>query len=266
MAREDVSVGGVVYYGYSLEAPEDWAAALKELKRNMNSAPVSVDSDGLTLTFRYSWMSAGNNVFKVTAADTERGLAFTVYNTGLGNVWAWVGGEASVDVNAPKWNGRTSGTVWDSGTTGVSTSATSVSFANVRINPSANSGKKATAAYLVEVNNHPLVYPNDKSSSFTPFATSLSGTPVSTEAKTSIFGPIHAPALAGVSRGGTVFMPSQTTQVTPYGSYCFTLKGQDSDGNDATLTTRFQGVMMNDSGGAMLFMAADTGTSTYDEE
>lgn len=263
MAREDVSVGGVVYYGYSLESPEDWEAGLTELRNKMNSPPVTTSSDGLDFTIRYSWMSSGNNAVNVSAADSNRGLAFTIFVTGLGNVWAWISGSGTVDVNSPNWGGRTSGSVWTTGTTGISSSATSVSVAKIDIIPSASSGKKATGAYLLENDSSegPIVLPNDRSSAFTPFITTLKGTPTSTQAMISIFGPVHASSLSG--RGGSgVCMPTQTTQSIPYGSYNFSCK--DSSGQ--TVDRRFQGVMMNSSGNAMLFMMADTGTSSYDEE
>lgn len=263
MAREDVSVGGIVYYGYSKESPEDWDAAIKELRKKMNSPPVITVYDDDEFIFRYSWMSTGNNVVRITASDTTRGLAFTVYNTGLGNVWAWISGDGNVDVNTPKWDGRSAGTIWASGATGVSDPATSVSIARIGILPANSSGKRATASYLIEndTSNGPLVFPNDLSSSFTPFTTTLSGVPTSNQAKMSIFGPVHAPSLGG--RGTPyVCMPTQTTQIIPYGSYMFSAEGQDGN----MLDQRFQGVMMNSSGNAMLFMMADTGSSAYDDE
>lgn len=261
MARQDVSVGGIVYYGYSLEDVEDWSAGLTELKKRMNSAPVSVTSDGLTFIFRYGWMASGNHVFKIEATSAEKGLAFTIFNTGAGNTWAWISQSDTADMTTPHWGGRTSGTTWSTGSTGVSVSAESVSFANLQIIGSATSGKKATGAYLIESNGSLLVFPNDRTSSFTPFGTTLSGSPSSTEAKVSVFGPVHAPSLAGYGNG-SVYIPTQTTQPIPYGSYNFSMNNTSGGVSDL----RFQGVMMNSSGNAMLFMMADTGASAYDDE
>lgn len=263
MAREDVSVGGIVYYGYSLESPEDWRAGLTALRKKMNSSAVTTSSDSLEFIFRYGWMSSGNNVVKVTAADSNRGLAFTIFDTGLNNVWAWISGSGTENVNSPNWNGRTSGDIWTSGVAGISTPATSVSIARVEVIPSTGTGTRTTAAYLIQNDNNaaPLIYPNGMTSAFTPFSTTLSGTPTSTAAKISIFGPVHAPTLAGYG-SPYVCMATQTTQPIPYGSYNFSASSVDGK----IIDRRFQGVMMNSGGSAVLFMMADTGTSSYDDE
>lgn len=263
MASEDVSVGGIVYYGYSKESPNEWKAGMNELRKKMNSAPILTTYSDTDFIFRYSWMSDTNYVVKIEAADSTRGLAFTIFNTGLGNVWAWISGSSNVDVNTPNWGGLTSGSVWTTGSSGISTAATSVSIAKIGVLPSANSGAKTTATYLIEndSSNGPLVFPNGMRSAYTPFTTTLRGAPSSTQAKMSIFGPVHASALAG--RGSPyVCMPSQTAQMIPYGSYMFSSTAVD----DSTVDRRFQGVMMNSSGNAMLFMMADTGSSAYDDE
>lgn len=263
MAREDVSVGGIVYYGYSLESPEDWSAGCKELVKKMNSAPVATSISSTEFTFRYSWMQNGNNVAKVVAADSERGLAYTIFSTGADNgVWAWISSSGTEDANSPNWSGKTSGSIWTTGINGVSTTASAISLARISVIPSASSGKKATAMYLMQSDGSGVyVFPNDMASSFTPFKSTISGSPESTQAKITVMGPVHSPYLAG--RGSPyAMMPTIATQVIPPGSYNFS--GLDTSGK--IVDWRLQGVMAGSDGNSALFMMADTGASAYDDE
>lgn len=263
MAREDMPTGGVVYYGYSKIASEDWTAAVKELRKGTNTAPMSTTVSTSAFSFAYSWMASGYNVFKIEETDATKGLAFTIYVTGTGAVWAWISGSSGEDMDSPKWSGRTSGTIWTSGQSGVNQNATSVSFALIPLDATASQSKKATVMYMVEAGGNdatsPWIYPNSFTTNFTPFQSTLSGTPSSTTAAINVFGPIHAPKLAGAAKSGILaLMPTQTTQSMPPGDY--------SASGVLSGYANLRGVMPGHDGHALLFLNADTGTSTYDEE
>lgn len=261
MAREDVSIGGIVYYGYSKEDTTDWSAGINELQKRMNVTPVSTSgvSAGLEFIFKYSWMASGNHVVSLTASSNTRGLAFTIYVSGTGTVWAWIGIGANEDMNTPRWSGRTSGDVWKTGTTGISTTASSISIAKIPMEAlGRSSGLKVTAIYMIddESGGAPFIFPNNLTSAFTPFRSTLSGVPESTSAKLNVFGPIHAPTLAGYYNGVAV-MPTQTTQPMPPGDYqCTVPKGY----------INLKGVMPGQNGYARLFLNADPNASTYSED
>lgn len=266
MARQDVPVGGVVYYGYSKEDTGDWSAGINELKKGMdaNSVFVSTGTGAAANTifeFGYYWMTTGNHVVKVSAADSTRGLPFTIYATGIGTAWAWIGSAANEDMGAPKWTGVTAGDFWTTGSSGVSsaTEVSSLSIAKIPLTPTGTGSGNATAMYLIQDNSGPYVYPNNFSSGFTPFRTTISGVPTVTDANINVFGPIHASRLSGVTKSGIIaHMPTQTTQQMPPGDYSVSgaLSGSDN----------LRAVMPNSDGYAMLFLNADTGTSTYDDE
>lgn len=256
--REDVPVGGVVYYGYSKEDTGDWSAGINELKKGMNSNSVQTSVDPDNFEFRYYWMLPANHVVSVTASNTTRGLPFTIYSTGFGNVWAWIGSAGDADMSSPNWSGRTSGDIWKTGSTGIATTAASVSFVKVPLTGTSSVGTKATAMYGIQDDDGALyVFPNNFTSQFTPAPSTLTGTPANTSAKLNVFGPIHASNLAGFTSKGIVAMPTQTTQLMPPGDYqCSTANG----------SVGLRAVMLGSSGAAMIVLGADTGTSTYDDE
>ena len=250
---EDVSIGGAVYYGYSVESPGDWDAGIKSLMANLNQAPLISTSTSDEFEVRYGWMSSTNHVVKLEAEDSTRGIAFTIFVNGVGDVWAWLSASASADVNTPNWSGTTTGDFWTTGTAGVATNVSSISLASIKILGSTGIGKKATQAYalMAQGGGAPYIYANDGTTAFTPYQTTLSGSPLSTSAKVTVLGPLHAASLAGV--GENAKMLTQASQSIPPGSY--------SMGN-----YRFQGVMAGTNGGATLFLPADTDYNTYNEE
>lgn len=259
MAVQDVTVGGVVYYGYSAESPEDWVAATNALANRLNTPPISTTHSSSEFKIRYSWMDASSHVIKLTPADANRGFAYTIYVTGPGECWAWISAASDVDVNAPNWNGRTIGDLWKTGQNGITTTASSVSIASVIVQPIATSGKKATKAYLISPPDSgvPYIYPNDATQRFTPYVSALSGGSSPSNARVSILGPIHATGLAGYTLVSK--MLTQSTQALPPGSYHFS--------NSSSDTLKMQGVMANATGKADIFLVGELPemTETTDE-